>query len=732
MEAVGVEAVVEGLSGFLGDMKKMDSAISGLVPGTKLLQNAFGFLGDTIDGVVNFTLNALAHALGELVADAVEFVIQKLGELVDATIEAGGEFQTLELRLQTLNFNTLTESGETFNDATAKSIELTKQQLEWLQKLAVATPYDAADIANVFTLARSYGFASDEAKTLTESITNFASGMGLGSTEIERIIVNFGQMVQQGKVTQREMNDLARGSFVPVNDVLLQMSKDTGIAMDAMDDFRKTAESVPAFMKAFIELVDTRFRGASEKMARTFQGATANLQDFVKSLGGMNIVKPILDVVGGRIADFISDLTDPKNWDKLVAAASDVGAELSSLASTLMSILLPSGKHAAEGVVGALEGIADWFRKHRGDITDWIIASSRWINNVLIPDIKNIIKWLFGSDQEEGAIQKFGKWLEETFLPLLGKVWKWVDETLIPFLEDKLPGLLDALGSLGDSILEVIGAIFDNGDTADTSWVDDLTTGIKDFATWVSDNKDAIAEWVVKLITATVYLAILIALIGTAVGWVLTITVAFANWVVVSEETNKWLLLLGIAATGLGLALLGLASPLLIIVAGIAAIILILKVLWTEFEVIKKAFAIWVQYFTDLFALWKDNFTQTIQEVKDALANGDWVGAGKAIVDGIARGFSGSWDLVIDLIKNLAQSAIDTWKEAFGINFDITDALGIGRGNPPGAPASVPASSSVNSSTVHNNNYNLSINSSAQTEPIVQDFNMMASLHGRQ
>jgi len=80
MQKVGVEAVVAGLSSFLGGIKKVDGAISGLIPGTKLLDNAFSFLGNTVEGFVNFTLNALAHALGELIADAIEFVIQKIGD----------------------------------------------------------------------------------------------------------------------------------------------------------------------------------------------------------------------------------------------------------------------------------------------------------------------------------------------------------------------------------------------------------------------------------------------------------------------------------------------------------------------------------------------------------------------------------------------------------------------------------------------------------------------------
>lgn len=708
MEAVGVEAVVEGLSGFLGDMKKMDSAISGLIPGTKLLQNAFGFLGDTIDGVVNFTLNALAHALGELVADAVEFVINKLGELVQSTIEAGSEFQLLTLRLQTLNFNTLTESGKSFNEATTESIRLTKEQLSWITKLSLQTPYDAKDIANVFTLARSYGFASDESQTLTESISNFASGMALGSTEIERIIVNFGQMVQQGKVTQREMNDLARGSFVPVNDVLQIMSKNTGVAMDAMDDFRKTAESVPAFMEAFIELVGQRFPDSAKKMARTFSGATANLKETITTLGAQNIVQPILDVFGGRLANFIDELT--KRWDELVPAAQAVGSEIATVVNTLLGFM-PSAGGVADGVVKALNGVADWFKKHRADITDWIIQSSRWINNVLIPDIKRVVKWLFGTEEQKGAIQKFGDWIQESFIPAIGKAADWVENVLVPFLKNDLQpvfmALLPLAEALGNVLLKAFGG---EPNQSFTDWIhNSLIPGIQSFTDWINTNQDLIATWVNRLVIAAVEVAIFVGAIGLAISVVSTIAAAFIDWLATINPVVTGIALL--------IGFLVLVSPVVaLIVAGIVGLIAV-------FIMVKAAFLAFIDSFKEGLAQFAQNCADTVLEVQQAFQNGDWVGVGKGIIMGVLRGIRDWAFLLIDATMDAASAAINA----------VTSLFGVEVGNSLNLLGSASSPSTVNSNTTNTNNYNLAINSSAQTEPIVQDFNMLQSLnfHGR-
>lgn len=390
MQKIGVEAVVEGLGAFISDVGAINRSMDQLRPQGTLLQRMFEGVGEGLRAFGREVLNVAEVALGVLLARAVEFVIEKLKALIGATIEAGAAFQTMSLRLTRLNFNSIIESGADYVDAMDAAKKATQEQLEWIQKLAIQTPYDAQDIADVFTLARSYGFAADAAQGLTEDITDFAAGMGLGNTEIRRIIVNFGQMVQQGKVTQREMNDLARGAFVPVNDVLKRMQEQTGLTGKAFDDFKVTGEGVQAFFTAFSSLVEERFQGAAQDMARTFQGATANAQDFIKSLLGMNVVMPVLSVVGGRIADLVNSLTDEKNWEGLTAAASRVGEAFSGVVADLLG-LLPSTEALAGQITDGLNGIADWVNAHRTDIVNFFKGIGTTIQTKVVPFIMKIV-----------------------------------------------------------------------------------------------------------------------------------------------------------------------------------------------------------------------------------------------------------------------------------------------------------------------------------------------------
>jgi tape measure domain-containing protein len=306
MEQVGVQAVVQGLAAFMSDMRQVNSAIDGLRPSSTLLQRTFESLGEAVLGFGAHILRVAEVTIGVLLRDAINFIVGKIREMIDAVIEAGAEFQILQLRLERLNLNTLLESGMEFNEAMEESIRLTKEQLEWIQKLAASSPYDAQDVANTFTLARSYGFAAEDAERLTENILDFAAGMGLGNTEMERIIINFGQLVQQGKLNGQELRDLARGAFVPVNDILERMAKNMGITVDELNDMREAGTDgnrlVTEFMTGFNELVEERFVGASEKMSRTVKGAVDNFKDLFKSIIGFGVVKPLREAKPRGIA----------------------------------------------------------------------------------------------------------------------------------------------------------------------------------------------------------------------------------------------------------------------------------------------------------------------------------------------------------------------------------------------------------------------------------------------
>lgn len=708
MESVGVEAVVTGLLTFLNSMGKMDSSIKSLSPGGTLLSRTFTGLGNVISGLISGVFRVLEYTLGNLLAGAIRAVVSQIRELISTTIEAGSEFQSLEIRLRNLNLNALIESGMEYNAATTESIKLTREQLTWLQKLAIQTPYDASDIANVFTLARSYGFAADQAQGLTEDISNFAAGMGLGNQEIERIIVNFGQMVQQGKVSGRELVDLARGSFVPVNDILDMMREKTGLTGAEFDDFRNSGEGVTMFMESFSELVRQRFADSAETMARTFSGATANVKDFIKSLIGLNIVKPILDVVGGKIADFTSALTSGDRWERFVAIASQIGKVLSEIVTGIFD-LGPSADTIAERMIHAFASFSKWLTVHKDDIIAWVKSSVEWIKGTLIPAFMSVVDW--------------------------------VSNKLIPAIVNDLWPLILSLIPLGKALAGVFAAMFAGAEPVSfTEFIHGtLIPAIEKLTIWINKNRDTIAVWVKIFLIAFVAASLIVGAIVAIIGVLLSLATTFAS---------------------LGIVIFAFAVTAMVAIEVFFIKSSILFTQWVSKTV--STVAAWSSMVIGKISSWA---TSMIAKFKGFVTNAkalDWKGIGAAIIDGIvgyvqanigklASTLAAGIAAAIAAAKNallsgspsrvfmaIGKSTMDGF--AMGVMQNIgsvekTMQRAVGRISMPAfaAPsmafAGAMAPSSTTSNTVNYNN-TLNVNTNARHEPIVQDFAMMQSLSG--
>jgi len=719
LQEVGVEAVVKGLAAFQGDMRKINQSLQGLRGEGTLLQRAFGGI---TEGILNFgahVARVAEVALGVLLRDAIRAAIDFVRELVDATIDAGNEFQVLEIRLGRLNLNQLKEDVGDYVGIGEDAAKVTQEQLKWLTLLAAKSPYDATDVAQMFTMIRTYGFAGDAAKDLTKDILEFTAGMGLTAVEAKRITVNFGQMVQQGKVTQRELNDLARGAFVPVNDILKRVSENTGVAMDDMDDFRKTGESVGAFFEAFSQIVRERFGGSMEDMSNTFRAATDNILDLVKGIFGLNTVKPILDVLGKRAADFANSFTDdPKRWDQIVYAAQQLGQAFSRLVDALFD-LAPSTDDLIDKVLIGIIRLSNWLNTHREDIVAFVQGFIESVGNM------------------KDRIVEF---IEGKVIPVWNKLSAWYDEH-----KDLIAAFFWTIGEIAKEFFSDLTGGGKEGEGVLEGFLYALT----DLMIFVINNKDEITKWVEVLwslfavwqVVGTV-LSIVGGLILSIGGFVLGLVAAFSGFVGIVELAGSVLTaLIGV----LGTLITTIIGPLLLAlgaaVLGIAAIKFIILQVIESFNWWKKTIESWFE----LFSL-------TIKRIRAEFIQGDWPGVGKQIVQGIANGIKWFAGTIADAARTAARTAFESAKAALGIHspstlffeigastmegmaMGIQKSAGLAAATMQGAMARVASSAvpSVTNSNVYNNtaNYNLTVNSSAPQEPIVQDFNMMSSLAG--
>lgn len=694
----GVEAIVEGLSSFESDVRSMNRALDSIQPRSTMLQRGFqsltegiigfgkGLLDWGVQGLVSFgehIIHVAEYALGQLLSDAIEWVITKIKELISAIIEAGNQFQTLEIRLNGLNLQDAIDSGLGYEEAMKKAVQVTQEQLDWLQQLGAATPFDPAQIANVYTLARSYGFADAEARRLTEDITSYTAGMGLSNEVLERVIQNLGQMVQRGKITSTEIRDLARGAYLPLADVLDRVAKSMGITVQELS--KKISEpggGVPAqkFIEAFEQMVEEepRFVGAAGRLARALVPAINNVKELFTSLGGRNILTPVFDVLGEKIASITDqfvkfneqgDIVHTEKWDKLFNAAQRLGTALADVVKKLLG-LAPSADSLADSLVNAVSRAADWVEMHKQDIIDFFTRVYNAALNVwgIIQRVFETLKKSILEFQTSGFSVNFLEALgfkPETAEKIVGfvngiintlnTVFKWVQDNG-PLIKE----FFSALGYIGSEvfkgILDFIGAKVEGGGILDA---------ITAFMKFVIENKEKIADWLELIAKAIIIWQIIATVWNIVIGILIKLAGFVIGLVALWTGFNAVVAALAPILSALAPVLLVISTAILIVKTYLG----VLKLAWAESVAAWQAAIATIKVGMDRL---KANFFEMVNNIRTAFLNGDWVGIGIAIIVGLAKGIALYLGTLLSAVGNAMIAAYNAARQVLGISSPST------------------------------------------------------------
>lgn len=601
MEQIGVAAVVEGLSTFMSDMGKVDSAIQSLIPTSNLLGGAFDFLGGIVSNFVEGAARVLEYTLGGLIKDAIEAVISAIKDLIGEIITAGSEFQTLSIRLNGLNLPANANEIKDWTAAMNTAKAATKEQLDWIQQLATATPFDTTDIATTYALARSYGNTDEQARRLTKDITDFAAGMGLSGDAIVNTVQNLGQMDQRGKITMIAIRNLTRSAYLPLDDVLGRIAVKLKTTIPELTaEISKPGAGIPAelFIEAFQEMVEQepRFMGAAGRLGRAFEPAINNVKDLFRNILGLNVVTPILDVLGEHVAsvvdEFVSftqsgDMIKTDKWEALSAAAKIAGQNISQLVGEIIEIFIPGTANLADGLIGALRGFNNWITTNKSKI---------------LAGLQQIRDFIFGTQTKKGAIQKFFDWLGspavkgvvDKVVKLLKTVWDALfgvsggspagggrGTNATPGILQNIYNIALALGpviqpllGLFEAIGKIIAVAFGGTQTQTFSdWVNQtLIPAIENLTTWFDNNRNSIAQVMQLWLQGALILFALSAAVSIVAAIVTEFVSVIIGWL---AEGNKWLIILqaiALIAAVVAAVMSGVSIAVLLVIAAIIAL----------------------------------------------------------------------------------------------------------------------------------------------------------------
>lgn len=355
----------------------IEKLIGGLSRGASSFGNFFG-------SIARF---GVAIAFGKILDD----IRQKIQNLMGTVIDTTAEFQDLEIRFRTLAARDIARQlGSAITPEIKENARGAAQEtMNWVRAMALSTRYTAQQIAESLSLANAYDLTRGQSRALIEATNDFASAMGLTGEHIYRIIYNFGQMINQGKITGREFRDLAV-SFVPVFDILAEMAKEAGMTTE---EFKKLAFEggvpVTEFLRKFTEMAKRDFKGAAKDMSNTLRGVRDNFMDFINITVGVDILGPVARKIATDLNLIYENTRTTEFREMAMVLGGVLKASFVRVSETITMSLIPAlndllsalgftGEKAtsladivARMATGVAAGVRILSRVIRG-ITDWI------------------------------------------------------------------------------------------------------------------------------------------------------------------------------------------------------------------------------------------------------------------------------------------------------------------------------------------------------------------------
>jgi tape measure domain-containing protein len=258
-----------------------------------------GGLFGTIFGAIgawkglDFVWNRL-KGIGESIYDLGAFAVKSTGEM-----------QNLTIALEALASREIIMAGgaDSVTEALTMAAPRAEQLLGSLKDISLTVPFEYQDIVKTFRMQVAFGQTSDMALKLTKALTDLAAGAGLTSEFIERIGYNFSQMALYGKVTARDVRDLAWAGVdlsavfrTQLGKSIEQINKELEAGTMTFDDLSE----------AFINYADNMFGGAAKRMSRTLSGLQTSFSN-LRFFTIQQVFGPSLQVITERLADMLDN-----------------------------------------------------------------------------------------------------------------------------------------------------------------------------------------------------------------------------------------------------------------------------------------------------------------------------------------------------------------------------------------------------------------------------------------
>jgi tape measure domain-containing protein len=153
-----------------------------------------------------------------------------------------------------------------------------------LYAMAAKSPFKFPEFVTGAQRLIAYGVAAKDVEKTLRAIGDATAAVGGSSDVFNRMSFSIGQMVSMGKITAREMREVAMAG-VPAWDILAKAMGKSVAELQKISETTGIAAEVG--IPALITGIEDRFGGMMEKMSDTWSGLTTTTQDQLKQMAGI-------------------------------------------------------------------------------------------------------------------------------------------------------------------------------------------------------------------------------------------------------------------------------------------------------------------------------------------------------------------------------------------------------------------------------------------------------------
>ncbi len=285
---------------------KIDAQTDELEAGLKRTE---GEVQSWISGLKAFSLEALGNVIGNVVSPMVQSLMGWGGEAFN--VVAGHERLTASLQAMMAKEINAKQGLNDLTEASKRAVQPTAELTQWIQQLAIKSPFTKEGVALSIQQAMAFGFTSDQAKRMTQTLTDWAAGAGKSEDAMGRVSLVLGQIQAKGKLTGEELMQLTEAG-IGQTDIFNEMARITGKSSSELQDMVSKG-LIPADLaiRSVTQTLDRDFKGAAERQSGTLEGVVSSLGDLREEMIRLAFT-PFFQAIQPYLVQFADTLQDPK------------------------------------------------------------------------------------------------------------------------------------------------------------------------------------------------------------------------------------------------------------------------------------------------------------------------------------------------------------------------------------------------------------------------------------